>query len=61
MAAETGGRPAKLFRFRREVLLERAVAGTSCPCRARPSDVRIDHSRRPLMLILSIIIRKCSE
>jgi len=28
MAADTGGRPAKLFRFRREVLAERAVAGT---------------------------------
>ena len=26
MLAETGGRPAKLFRFRREVLLERVVA-----------------------------------
>lgn len=28
MAADTGGRPAKLFRFRREVLAERAVGGT---------------------------------
>jgi hypothetical protein len=28
---ETGGRPAKLFRFRREVLAERAVAGTKLP------------------------------
>jgi hypothetical protein len=28
IATETGGRPAKLFRFRRQVLLERAVAGT---------------------------------
>ena len=28
MARETGGRPAKLFRFRRAVLEERAVAGT---------------------------------
>jgi hypothetical protein len=27
----TGGRPAKLFRFRREVLVERAVAGTKLP------------------------------
>ena len=27
----TGGRPAKLFRFRREVLLERAAAGTKLP------------------------------
>lgn len=27
----TGGRPAKLFRFRREVLAERAVAGTKLP------------------------------
>ena len=33
MSAETGGRPAKLFRFRREVLLERAVAGTKLPAR----------------------------
>lgn len=28
---DTGGRPAKLFRFRREVLAERAVAGTKLP------------------------------
>ncbi|HEY4173874.1 MAG TPA: hypothetical protein VGM42_12670, partial [Rhodopila sp.] len=27
----TGGRPAKLFRFRREVLAERQVAGTKLP------------------------------
>ena len=31
MTAATGGRPAKLFRFRREVLAERAVAGTKLP------------------------------
>lgn len=31
MLSETGGRPAKLFRFRREVLLERVVAGTQLP------------------------------
>lgn len=31
MAADTGGRPAKLFRFRREVLAERAVKGTKLP------------------------------
>ena len=31
MSAGTGGRPAKLYRFRREVLLERAVAGTKLP------------------------------
>ncbi len=30
-ARETGGRPAKLFRFRRAVLAERAVAGTKLP------------------------------
>ena len=30
-STETGGRPAKLFRFRREVLAERAVAGTKLP------------------------------
>jgi hypothetical protein len=29
--AETGGRPAKLFRFRREVQMERAIAGTKLP------------------------------
>ncbi len=29
--ADTGGRPAKLFRFRREVLAERAIAGTKLP------------------------------
>lgn len=31
VATETGGRPAKLFRFRRAVLAERAVAGTKLP------------------------------
>ena len=31
VATETGGRPAKLFRFRREVLAERAVSGTKLP------------------------------
>ena len=31
LTAETGGRPAKLYRFRREVVLERAVAGTKLP------------------------------
>lgn len=31
MAADTGGRPAKLFRFRREVLAERAITGTKLP------------------------------
>ena len=31
VATETGGRPAKLFRFRREVLAERAVAGSKLP------------------------------
>jgi hypothetical protein len=31
VAAATGGRPAKLFRFRREVLAERQVAGSKLP------------------------------
>jgi len=31
MATETGGRPAKLFRFRREVLAERSVVGSKLP------------------------------
>jgi hypothetical protein len=31
MATETGGRPAKLFRFRREILAERAVVGSKLP------------------------------
>jgi hypothetical protein len=31
VATETGGRPAKLFRFRRAVIVERAVAGTKLP------------------------------
>ena len=31
VATETGGRPAKLFRFRREVIVERAMAGTKLP------------------------------
>ena len=30
-AQDTGGRPAKLFRFRRDVLIERALAGTKLP------------------------------
>jgi hypothetical protein len=34
-AADTGGRPAKLYRFRHAVLAERAVAGTKLPL-ARP-------------------------
>jgi hypothetical protein len=31
VATETGGRPAKLFRFRRDVVSERAVAGSKLP------------------------------
>jgi hypothetical protein len=31
MDAETGGRPAELFRFRREILAERPVSGLSLP------------------------------
>ena len=31
VTTETGGRPAKMFRFRREVLAERKVAGTKLP------------------------------
>jgi hypothetical protein len=31
IATQTGGRPAKLVRFRREVLLERAISGTKLP------------------------------
>lgn len=31
LATDTGGRPAKLFRFRREIQDERAVAGTKLP------------------------------
>ncbi|MFX5801495.1 hypothetical protein ABTE09_20515, partial [Acinetobacter baumannii] len=31
ISQDTGGRPAKLFRFRHEVLAERAVAGTKLP------------------------------
>lgn len=31
VTAGTGGRPAKLYRFRREILLERAVAGSKLP------------------------------
>ena len=31
VTAGTGGRPGKLYRFRREILLERAVAGTKLP------------------------------
>jgi hypothetical protein len=35
ISTETGGRPAKLYRFRREVVAERAVAGSKLPI-ARP-------------------------
>jgi len=31
VSTETGGRPAKLMRFRREVLLERAISGARLP------------------------------
>jgi hypothetical protein len=31
MATDTGGRPAKLVRFRRDILDERAIAGTKLP------------------------------
>ena len=31
MSAGTGGRPAKLYRFRREVVLERAFSGSKLP------------------------------
>jgi hypothetical protein len=31
MTTGTGGRPAKLYRFRREIVLERAVAGSKLP------------------------------
>lgn len=31
MATDTGGRPAKLFRFRRDVVAERAVTGSKLP------------------------------
>ena len=31
MTSGTGGRPAKLYRFRREILLERALGGTKLP------------------------------
>ena len=36
VATQTGGRPAKMVRFRREVLLERAVSGTKLPL-SRPA------------------------
>ena len=31
VTTETGGRPAKLFRFRRDVVAERAVTGSKLP------------------------------
>jgi hypothetical protein len=31
VASNTGGRPARLIRFRREVLLERAASGVGLP------------------------------
>jgi hypothetical protein len=36
ISAETGGRPAKLYRFRREVVLERAFGGSKLPL-SRPA------------------------
>jgi len=36
MLSETGGRPAKLFRFRREIVLGRALTGSKLPL-ARPA------------------------
>jgi hypothetical protein len=38
---ETGGRPAKAYRFRREVMLERPSAGV----RVKAGGVRLDNSR----------------
>ncbi len=34
VTTETGGRPAKLFRFRRDVVAERAVTGSKLPWHA---------------------------
>jgi hypothetical protein len=31
ISTDTGGRPARLVRFRREILLERALVGTKLP------------------------------
>ncbi|MFI5001652.1 MAG: hypothetical protein ACHQK9_17370 [Reyranellales bacterium] len=36
ISSETGGRPAKLFRFRREIVLERAAGGSKLPL-SRPA------------------------
>jgi len=36
ISAETGGRPAKLYRFRREIVLERAFGGSKLPL-SRPA------------------------
>ena len=36
MTTGTGGRPAKLFRFRRDVVLERSVSGTKLPLAREP-------------------------
>ena len=36
ISAETGGRPAKLYRFRREVVAERAAGGSKLPL-SRPA------------------------
>ena len=38
MASGTAGRPAKLFRFRRDVLLERAIAGSKLPLSRGPRE-----------------------
>ena len=47
LTAETGGRPAKLYRFRREILLERAVAGTKLPLARSASRDRKPHRSGP--------------
>jgi hypothetical protein len=36
MASGTAGRPAKLFRFRRDVMLERAISGSKLPLSREP-------------------------
>lgn len=36
VATGTGGRPAKLFRFRRDILLERAISGSKLPLSREP-------------------------
>ena len=59
VSTETGGRPARRLRFRREVLLERPAPGVRLPFRGRSADPAL---RKPIdRLILNSDIRVAAK